>query len=234
MLGYSPSRSPRDDSISYKESLTPASHNPLDLVPISRKKSRGYEFNPHDENPRLQKSRAEAMTFPGSNKRESLESSGSSSSYASRHREVRFDDQVYLDTYPRDRFPGAVKRQRETDGAGPRDSLVRDPGSGNMNGDLLCRGGHRNTLPKKSRANERQRSYVPAAPIIPRLPTPDFDSTSHHELGLAKYDFCPCCTSYDEMKEGDVRCKKGKSKMHKQGMTFFFVSFSEGGLTECS
>lgn len=233
MLGYSSSRSQRDDLTSYKETLTHESCNSLDLIPMTMDKSRGYEFKSHDENPQLQKSRAGTMTFPGSSKRESLGSAGSSSSYTSRDKAVRFDDKVYPDTCPLDRFPSAVRHQRDTDRARPGDSLVRAPGNGDMNGELFCRGGHGKILPRRSRADERQRSYAPAAPIIPRLPTPDFDSTSHHELGLAKYDFCSCCTSYDERKEGGVRCKKGRSKMDKQGMTFF-TRVSEGGLTEYS
>lgn len=226
MLGYSSSRSQRGNLTSYKEAPTHVSRNSLDLVPIDMKKSRAYEFKPHGENPQPQKSRVGTMTFPKSSEREPLDSAVSSSSYSDKA--VRFDDKVYPNIGPLSNFPGDVRHQRDTDGARPTDSLVRAPGNGDMNGELLCGGGHRKSLPKRSRADERQRRYIPAAPIIPRLPTPDFDSASHHELGIAKYDFCPCCTSYDERREGGVWCKKGKSKMDKQGMAFFFTRVSVG------
>ncbi|KAI1114489.1 hypothetical protein F5Y14DRAFT_170967 [Nemania sp. NC0429] len=211
VLGYSSSRSQPDDLTSYRETLTDFAH-------INMKKPRGYEFTSRDGNPQLQKSRVETMAFSGSSRRQSPDSSGSSRPYTLCDKAVRFDDKAYPDISPPGRFPGTVRHQRDTDGARPMDSLslVRVPGNRDMNGELLGGGGHRSSLSRRSRADERQRSYVPAAPIIPRLPTPDFDSTSHHELGLAKYDFCPCCTSYNERNEGGGRCKRGRSKMDKQ------------------
>ncbi|KAI0441983.1 hypothetical protein F4803DRAFT_388837 [Xylaria telfairii] len=211
MLGYSSSRRQREGSNSCGGATTSrsGSGSSLELIPIDTKGPRGRKYRPHDESAQVQK-RVEIPRHLLSSAPEPLEPARSSISQRIREKAVKHSDDVYMDAVLPSRSPGTAGQQRDTLRRQFEDKLIRAPGNGDVTGE------YRKAVPKRSRASERQRSYVPAAPIIPRLPTPDFDSASDYELGLAKYDFCPCCSSDDRDEDDGERWKKGKAKMDKQ------------------
>lgn len=100
----------------------------------------------------------------------------------------------------------------------PQDYLRRVPGSRNTAKEPQYCGDLGKTVPRRSK--ERQPAYVPAAPVIPRLPSPDFYTKPlYDDSEFAEYDFCPCCPPGVRDKRHDVRWKKGKAKMDRQGMS---------------
>ncbi|KAI0876909.1 hypothetical protein GGS24DRAFT_187196 [Hypoxylon argillaceum] len=215
-FGHSSSRSQRDDLALYNEGTIHRSIYPPDPSPADTKRSKGHRAKSYGEDAQVQKSWVEAPTFLRSSALEPPESNRLSSPRTIREKTVRFDDNVYLDTGSPDRFPSTVRHRRDKLRGQSEDYIPRALGNGGVAGEFAPRGDYRNTVPKSSRAGERQASYVPAAPVIPRLPTPDFDSTCHHKLGLDKYDFCPCCISDDRDQEYGAHRQKGKTKMDKQ------------------
>ncbi|KAI0409956.1 hypothetical protein F4802DRAFT_8437 [Xylaria palmicola] len=215
MLGYPPS-SQRGDVARYSETVKHKSRPLLELIPIDAKRTRRRRAESHDRSIRVRKSRTETPEFPEPRTPRSPESIMPPSSQREGHKKVRFSDEVDEESYISERFPVTVGHPKDTLRRQSQDDLPRTPGNGNLTGGAQSRRGCHSTAPKRLRSSERQRSHVPAAPVIPRLPTPDFDSTCHYESGLAKYEFCPCCMSNDEGEGGDVRWTRGKSKMDKQ------------------
>ncbi|KAI1170672.1 hypothetical protein F4777DRAFT_594771 [Nemania sp. FL0916] len=172
-----------------------------------------------DESANIRKRRAETPTRSRTGTPESSDFTSLSRSQSTPRpmpqKTVRFSDEMYPEAGPLDRSPVTVGQQKNTPRTQVREHPTRGPGNEDTADQFPPYGGHRKTLPKRARAGERQPVYVPTAPIISRLPTPDLDSAPHYELGLAKYDFCPCCTS-DDGSEDSVRWKMGKAKMDKQ------------------
>ncbi|KAI3322691.1 hypothetical protein HD806DRAFT_111028 [Xylariaceae sp. AK1471] len=221
MLGYSSSKRQHDDAALYSETTARRSLSPLELAPIDTRRPKGRKPKAHKESARPQKSLLETPAVPRLRTPESPEHIRLSNSQRPREKTVRFSGDLYLEAGSSDRLAGLVGQQRDTLRGQSEDCLVRAPGNGNGSGEFRHYAGYNKTLPKRSRAGERQRSYVPATPVIPRLPTPDFDSTSSsYELGLTKYDFCACCIPDDRGEEEDVRWKIRKAKMDKQGMSY--------------
>ncbi|KAI0815412.1 hypothetical protein GGR55DRAFT_628767 [Xylaria sp. FL0064] len=132
-----------------------------------------------------------------------------------REKEVVFSN-MYLDAGSPERFSDAVGHRGDTRRGQSEDYLAGAPGSGDITGDLRDCGGYKKSLPKRLHAGESQRGHLPPAPAIPRLPTPDFESASHYETSLAKYHFCPCCSSDDRHEQEGIRWKNAKAKMDRQ------------------
>ncbi|KAI1748388.1 hypothetical protein F4782DRAFT_361241 [Xylaria castorea] len=216
MLGYTSWTSQRESSRLCSGSTTHRSESSLELVPIDMQRSRERKAKAYNESARLQKSWAERPRHLLSSTPEPPETPRVPSSQRIREKMVRFSDDVYLGTTLPSRLLSTAGHQRDTLKRQSQDKLVRASGNGEVTGEFQDSGDYRKVLPKRSRASERQRVYVPAAPVIPRLPTPDFDSASDYELGLAKYDFCTCCSSDDRDEDDGQRWKKGKAKMDKK------------------
>ncbi|KAI0466130.1 hypothetical protein F4859DRAFT_332881 [Xylaria cf. heliscus] len=214
--GYSSSRSQREGSSLCSGSSAPRPGSSFELIPVDTKRPREHRSKPRNESARVLKGWVETPTHLLARTPEPLEPVRSPVPQSVRDKTVRFDDDVYLDAVLPNRFPGTVRDQRDTLRRQFENQPVRAPGNGYVTGEFEHRGGHQKVLPKRSRASERQRNYVPAAPVIPRLPTPELDSTSDYELGLAKYDFCACCSSDDRHEDSGKRWKRGKAKMDKQ------------------
>ncbi|KAI0426045.1 hypothetical protein F5Y09DRAFT_77963 [Xylaria sp. FL1042] len=213
---YSYSRSQRDESALYSDATTPRSRSSLELAPFEPKRQRGSKSKAQDESTQVQRS-WERPTLSRSSTLESLGSTKLSTSQRRREKIVRFGDKVYVEAGSPERLQGAVGHRRDMPRGELEDYLARGAsGNGDMTGELHHCGGYNNPLPKRLHAGERQWGHLPPAPMIPRLPTPDFESTSHYELSLGKYDFCPCCSSDDRDEEDDLRWRKGKAKMEKQ------------------
>jgi hypothetical protein len=220
MLGHSSKRQ-HGDAARYRETSARRSLSPLELAPVDMRIPKGCKSRPQKESARAQKVSTEPLAPLRPRTLESPEHSGLSSSRRRREKTVRFSEDLNLEVGSPARFSRLVGQQRDTLRGQSEDCLARAPGNGNGSGEFRHYAGYNNTLPKRSRASERQRSYAPATPIIPRLPTPDFDSTSSSfDLGLAKHDFCACCSSDDGGEEEEVRWTIGKAKMDKQGMAY--------------
>ncbi|KAI0108923.1 hypothetical protein GGR51DRAFT_558713 [Nemania sp. FL0031] len=215
--GRSSSRSQRDDLAPYSETAAHKSGYSQDLAILNTKSSKGRKSKSSDESVHVHRTWAEEPSFPRPSTLEGLEPIRLSSPHIPREKTVRFSDMTYLDDGAPDRYTGTARHRRDALRGQSEDYLTGALGNGDRSGEFDPCEGYIKILPKSSRAGERQRSYVPAAPIIPRLPTPDFDLKSHHELNLAKYDFCPCCTpeEYGDEEDG-AYWKKGKAKMDKQ------------------
>ncbi|KAI8629635.1 hypothetical protein F5Y19DRAFT_72620 [Xylariaceae sp. FL1651] len=158
---------------------------------------------------------SQGFSYPSS--REQVESiserAGFPTSQRAHEKTVRFDDEYSLDGRPLEGLGREVRRRGDL----PRVSegyLVG--GSGNGNGKVRYRAGHNSALPKKYLAGEKERSYFPTAPIIPRLPTPELDLMEPYEIPLDKHKFCACCASVDKDEEEELNWRKGKFKMDKQ------------------
>ncbi|KAI1131814.1 hypothetical protein F5Y10DRAFT_261753 [Nemania abortiva] len=216
VVSRSSSRGQRDDSSLYSGTATYRPRYSHDLVLIDTTSSKGRKPRSHDESVQAQKSWTEAPSFARPSTPEPLHPTRLSSPHITCEKTVRFSDEIYLDDGSTERFPGTVRHRRDTLRGQSEDYLTGNLGNGDGTGEFDPCEGYRKALPKSSHAGERQRSYVPAAPIIPRLPTPDFDLKSYHELNPARYDFCSCCTPGDWDQEDGAHWKKGKSKMDKQ------------------
>ncbi|KAI0903270.1 hypothetical protein F4823DRAFT_629542 [Ustulina deusta] len=214
--GYSSSRSQRNDSALYSDATTPRSRSSVELVPLETKRPRGGKFKTQDESTQVKRTWVETPPLPGSSTPESLGPTKLPNSQRIREKAMGFGDKVYSDAGSPERLAGTVGHRRDMLRGQSEDYLTRASGNGDMAGELHYCGGYNNNLPKRLHAGERQRGHQPSAPVIPRLPTPDFESTSHYELSLAKYDFCPCCSSDDRDEEDSIRWKKGRAKMEKQ------------------
>ncbi|KAI1737692.1 hypothetical protein F4680DRAFT_203793 [Xylaria scruposa] len=212
-LGYTSWTSQRESSRPRSGSATHRSGSSLELIPIDKQRSIGRKAKAYDESARLERSWGETPRHLLSSTPEPLEIPRIPNSG---ERMVRFSDDVYLNAALPSRFISTAGHQRDTLRRQSEDKLIRAPGNGELAGEFQDSGEYRKVLPKRSRASERQRVYVPAAPVIPRLPTPDLDSASDYELGLAKYDFCTCCSSDNRDAEDGERWKRGKTKMDKQ------------------
>ncbi|KAI0457378.1 hypothetical protein F5B21DRAFT_464276 [Xylaria acuta] len=212
---YSSWRSQREGSSLRSGPTTHRSVSSLELVPIDTKRSRVRKAKDY-ESARLQKSWVETPRHLLSSTPEPSEPPRLPNPQRIREKTVGSSDDAYRDAALPSRLPSTAGHQRDTPKGQSGSKLVRASGNGEVTGEFQGGREYRKAPPKRSRASERQRSYVPAAPIIPRLPTPDFDSTSDYELGLAKNDFCPCCTSDDRDDDDGGRWKKGKAKMDKQ------------------
>ncbi|KAJ8126975.1 hypothetical protein O1611_g6663 [Lasiodiplodia mahajangana] len=222
VLSRSSSRSQRDDLAPYSETAAHIPGYSQDLSLVNTKSSKGRKYRSSDESVQARKTRAETPSFPRPITLESMDSTRLPSPHTPREKTVRFSDMVYLDDGSPDRYPGNRRHHRDALRGQAEDDLAGTLGNGDGTGEFDPCEGYIKILPKSSRAGERQRSYVPAAPVIPRLPTPDFDLKSHHEINLAKYDFCPCCTPGYGDEEDGAHWKKGKAKMDKQGMPIPF------------
>ncbi|KAI8950571.1 hypothetical protein F4801DRAFT_337861 [Xylaria longipes] len=216
MLGYSSWKSQLESSNLCSASTTHRYGSSLELVPVDMKRSKERKAKDYDESARPQNSWVETPRHLLSSPPEPPEIPRLPNSPRIREKMVRFSDDVYGDAAIPSRLLSTAGHKRDTLKGQSENKLVRAPGSGEVAGQFQDRGEYRKALPKRSRASERQRSYVPVTPVIPRLPTPDFDSTSDYELGLAEYDFCPCCSSNDRDEDDSERWKKGKAKMDKQ------------------
>ncbi|KAI1818226.1 hypothetical protein GGS20DRAFT_346275 [Poronia punctata] len=162
---------------------------------------------PNDEN-RVPKARPETS---GSSKPRPLEYAPAPSSQIAGKKEVRFDDHVSLSYPAADRFSSAADSRRDTTIRGSsRNSLGT---SGNGDSQIRHGAGVGNSPNARLDPGERQRGKVPAAPIIPRLPTPDFDSEPAF-CGKG-HGFCSCCEPDEE--DGELmEWRRGKAKMDKQ------------------
>ncbi|KAI1267751.1 hypothetical protein F5Y18DRAFT_424883 [Xylariaceae sp. FL1019] len=123
---------------------------------------------------------------------------------------VRFSDEIRLD----------AERPGEMSVVGyRRGSLKLDPAEYTTGRSGSGEETHRSTRQSRmssrdSCAGERQRLYhVPPTPVIPRLPTPDFESW---ESGSTKRDFCPCCAGKESSQSGEQHRRDRKSKMDMQ------------------
>ncbi|TRX91395.1 hypothetical protein FHL15_007619 [Xylaria flabelliformis] len=215
-LGYTSWTSQRESSRPRSVSTARRSGSSLELVHIAKQRSKGHKAKAYDESDRLERSWGETPRHLLSITPEPLETPRLPSSQRIRERMVSFGDDVYLDAALPSRFVSTAGHQRDTPRRQSEDKLIRAPGNGEVAGEFQASGEYRKVLPKRPRASERQRVYVPAAPVIPRLPTPDLDSASDYELGLAKYDFCACCSSDERDEEDGGRWERGKAKMDKQ------------------
>ncbi|KAI0809919.1 hypothetical protein GGR55DRAFT_145462 [Xylaria sp. FL0064] len=214
--GYSYSRSQRNETALYGDSATPRPSSSLELERLEPKRQRGGKSKTQDESIQVQRS-WERPTPPRSSPPESLGSTKQLISQRRREKTVRFGDKVYLEAASPERFPGTVGHRRDSPRRQSEDYPTRGAsGNGAIAGELHHCGGYNNPLPKRLHAGERQRGHLPPAPMIPRLPTPDFESKSHYGLSLGKYDFCRCCGSDGRDEEDDMRWRKGKAKMEKQ------------------
>ncbi|KAI0513029.1 hypothetical protein F5B22DRAFT_284019 [Xylaria bambusicola] len=215
--GYSYPRSQRDDSASYSDRSIPRSRNSLEVVSFDPNSKRGRKSKTKDERSLMQRSWAETPALPRPGTPEFSEPAKLSSSPRTREKTERFSEKVYLSTGQPERASGAVVRRRDSLRGQSGDYLTRVSGNGDTTDGLHQYGRHSNPLPKRFHAGEGQRGHLPPAPMIPRLPTPDFESTSSYELRHSKYEFCACCHSSDDRYEADdVRWMKGKAKMEKQ------------------
>ncbi|KAJ2992915.1 hypothetical protein NUW58_g2010 [Xylaria curta] len=185
-----------------------------ETIPFDSKGSRGRKPRSHNENIQREKIRAEKTKRPKLSALEPPKLTRPLGSETTREEIMRFSDEGYLDAGSPGRFPSTIRRQRHTPKGGSEDYSARALGNGDVTGEF--NGGYQKSLHKRPSASERQRSFVPPAPIIPRLPTPDFDPTSHYELGLAKYDFCSCCDSEDGDEVDGARWRMGRAKMDMQ------------------
>ncbi|KAI0422673.1 hypothetical protein F5X98DRAFT_369477 [Xylaria grammica] len=216
VLGSSSSGGQRGDSSPYRNPTTHSSRSLAEIAPLSTKKSRGRTAKTQIESSQSQRSWVERPTLPDPGTPESLGPIEISSPQRIHEKSVRFSDKVYLGARSPERFSGAVGHRRDTRRGQSENHLTRAPGNGDITGELRSSGGYNKTLPKRSHAGEKRREQLPPAPVIPRLPTPDFESAPHYDVSLAKYDFCPCCSSDDRDGEEGMRWKKGKAKMDKQ------------------
>ncbi|KAJ3556999.1 hypothetical protein NPX13_g10020 [Xylaria arbuscula] len=216
--GYSYQRSQRDDSASYSDISVPRSRTSLEVVPFDSKRSRGRKSKTWGESTSMQRSWAgtSALSRPGTP--DSQESTMLSTSPRTREKTVRFSESAYLNSSLPERVPGAVGRRRDSLKEQSRDSLSRVSGNGDRADGPHQSGRYSNSLPRRLHAGGRQRGHLPpAAPMIPRLPSPDFESASPYELRLGKHDFCACCHNLDDGGEDDgIRWVKGRAKMEKQ------------------
>ncbi|KAI1419869.1 hypothetical protein F5Y12DRAFT_187059 [Xylaria sp. FL1777] len=214
--GYSSSRSQRDDSPVYSNTTTRRSGSSLELVHFDPKRQKGRKSKPREDSIQVQRSWVETPTLPRSSTIESLGPTKLPSSQRIREKTVRFDDKVCLNAGSPERLPGTVGHRRGVPRGQSEDYHTGVSGNVDTTGELHHCGAYSKNLPKRSHAGIWQGSHPPPAPMIPRLPTPDFESPSHYELSLAKRDFCLCCSSDDRDDEDRRRWKQGKAKMEKQ------------------
>ncbi|TGJ84521.1 hypothetical protein E0Z10_g4249 [Xylaria hypoxylon] len=215
VLDYS-SSSQRDDLALCSDPNTHRFRPSPELVPLDTERLRGRKFKPQDESSQVQRSWVKTPTLSRSSTPESLGPIKPSSSQGIHEKAVRFSDKVYLDASSLERSYDALGHRKDPRRGQSEDYLTRASGNGEISGEIRYYGGYNKTLPKRLHTGERQRGHLPPAPVIPRLPTPDFESGSHYEISLAKYDFCPCCSSDGRDEEDGVRWKKGKAKMDEQ------------------
>ncbi|KAI0975454.1 hypothetical protein F4678DRAFT_470039 [Xylaria arbuscula] len=213
--GSSYSRSRRDESVLYSDITTPRPS--LDLVGFEPRRQRGRKSNfVQDEGTQVQRRWVEIPTTPRRSTSEFSEPTKPSGSQRTSDKMVRFSDKVYLNDGSPERCPKVLGHRRDMVRGPSEDYPTGAPGNGARAGELHHRGGYNNTVPRRLHSGERQRGHLPPAPMIPRLPTPDFESTSHYELSLGKYDFCACCSSDGRHEHDDLRWKRGRAKMEKQ------------------
>ncbi|KAI1823267.1 hypothetical protein F4861DRAFT_337677 [Xylaria intraflava] len=136
---------------------------------------------------------------------ESTEHTNLPNSHRKREKAMRYHDEAYL-TAGHQNVPSLRSR----------DFLTSDTDDEESSSDLYLRGNTGDSLAEISSNDEGRLSYVPSAPVIPRLPTPDFEPTSPYELGLGPYSFCPCCTSGEREEADGVCCVGRKAKMNEQ------------------
>ncbi|KAI0534682.1 hypothetical protein GGR58DRAFT_505031 [Xylaria digitata] len=209
VLGYSSPRSQREVSALYRNPDAHESKSLAGLAPLDKKRPRGRKSKTQNEMSQVQRSWVQTPTLSRPNMPGSLGPVKLSSSQVMLEKTVKFGDKAYLDA-------GSPERhRRDTRRGQSEDYLARDPGNGDIASDLRYSSGYNKTPPTSLQAGVRQRGYLPLAPVIPRLPTPDFEPVSHYDI-LVKYDFCPCCSSDDKDEEEGTRWKKGKAKMDKQ------------------
>ncbi|KAI1433892.1 hypothetical protein GGR50DRAFT_455421 [Xylaria sp. CBS 124048] len=137
---------------------------------------------------------------------ESPEHASFSGPHIKGEKETRHDDKAYRD-------PGY---QRDTPKVQSQGFLTSDKGSREPSSHVRPRTWKNDPQVRKLRISEGKASYVPTAPVIPRLATPDFEPTSHCEPGLVGCNFCSCCTSSDNEHIGDPGHGRRKAKMDKQ------------------
>ncbi|KAI1297068.1 hypothetical protein F5Y03DRAFT_283840 [Xylaria venustula] len=213
--GYSYSRNKQDDSVWYSDITTPRPSQ--DFVRLGSRRQRGRKSNPvQDENTQVQRRRVEIPTTPRRSTSEFSEPTKPSGSQRTSDKMVRFSDEVHLNEWSPERTLKVLGHRRDLVRGPSEDYPTGAPGNGARAGELHHCGGYNNTVPRRLHSGERQRGHLPPAPMIPRLSTPDFESTSHYELSLGKYDFCACCSSDDRDEHDDLRWKRGRAKMEKQ------------------
>ena len=227
--GYSFPRSQRDESASYSDISVPRYRSSLEIIPFDSERSRGRKPKFWDESTSMQGSWADTPALPRPGTPDSQNSTKLSGSPKTREKTVRFSDRIYMSSGLPERVPGNVGRRRDSLRGQSGDHLSRGSGNGDTTDGLHQCGRYTNSLPKRLQAGGRQRGHLPPAPTIPRLPTPDFESTSPYQLRPGKHDFCACCHNLDDGGEDDsLRWMKGKAKMEKQGTSSPF-SFSFTG-----
>ncbi|KAI0198596.1 hypothetical protein F4808DRAFT_257743 [Astrocystis sublimbata] len=187
-----------------------------DSASIDFRRRRGGTGDDYDESSQLPKSRVEAPRHQMSSSQVRRESSSAPNSQIERQKTVKFKDEACQEAVVSSRYLSSTGYRRDALTRQSNGRMPRGPSDGEEASEFQDCGGYRNAPPITSRPRERQRGYVPAAPVIPRLPTPDVDSTSDYDSDSARYGFCSCCTLDGRDDHNGERWIKEKTKMDKQ------------------
>ncbi|KAI2638522.1 hypothetical protein GGS21DRAFT_488613 [Xylaria nigripes] len=172
-----------DSDVTMQEPVFPLRVSPTDVNRLGRQRWEAYHTNIRPQR------HLEMPAIPGLNTLVPPEQSKLPSSPRKKTRKVRIGDIAYPD----------IGHQRNPPRAKSDEGFYISPlGNRESTGNFRPCAGHRSPIDRALRVDVQEPSFLPAAPIIPRLPTPDFEPTSHDESGLVNYSFCACCTSDDD------------------------------------